>query len=62
MDPTHHDKIVDKLLQYWGRMPSPWHTKNNSSRKAIYLTQMRINDLIREIENLSNCMALEDLE
>ena len=60
MDPTHHDIIVDKLLQYWGKMPNPWHCKTQACRKSLVITQTRIMDLVKAIENLSNDLKVED--
>jgi hypothetical protein len=62
MDATHHDKIVDKLLQYWGKMPVDKHLKTQTSKKALYITQMRIDDLVHAIEVLSNCLEIEGFE
>jgi len=62
MDPTHHDIIVDKILQYWGKLPDARHCKTHAAKKAVYLTQTRMNDLINAIENLSNCMQIEGFE
>jgi len=62
MDPTQHDIIVDKLLQYWGRMPDARHLNTHTCKKAVYLTQTRINDLVNAIENLANCMQIEGFE
>ena len=35
MDPTHHEKIADKLMQYRGKIPK---TVNPSNRIAVGLT------------------------
>jgi sorbitol-specific phosphotransferase system component IIBC len=60
MDPTHHDIIVDKLLQYWGKLPDPRHLKTYACKKQVYITQTRINDLVKTIENLANDLKVED--
>lgn len=60
MDSTHHDKIVDKLLQYWGKLPDPRHCRTHAAKKSVYLVQTRINDLVKSIEYLSNDLKLED--
>jgi len=36
MDPTHHEKIVDKLMQYRGKIPKDGHL---SSKKAMQSSQ-----------------------
>ena len=45
MDPTHHEKIVDKLMQYRGKIPK---TVNSSNRIAFGLTY----DLKKQIDDL----------
>ena len=45
MDPTHHEKIADKLMQYRGKIPK---TVNPSNRIAVGLTY----DLKKHIEDL----------
>jgi len=62
MNANDHDKIADKLLQYWGRMPNAVNVCNQSTKKAIYITQIRIDDLIKAIENLANCLEIEGFE
>ena len=45
MDPTHHEKIADKLMQYRGKIPK---TVNPDNRIAVCLTY----DLKKHIEEL----------
>lgn len=60
MDPVHHDIIVDKLLQYWGKLPDAKHCKTYAAKKTVMIVQTRISDLVKSIEDLSNDMQLED--
>lgn len=57
MDPTHHAKIADKLMQYWGQLPDPANQSHNSMRKRIHIVHLRIEDLLKSIEQLA---ILED--
>ena len=59
MDPTHHEKIVDKLMQYRGKIP-----KNQvlGDRKAMWTCdQMKnyIDELILEIDAFAKCFEQE---
>jgi len=59
MDPTHHEKIVDKLMQYRGKIP-----KNHAlgDRKAMWTCeQMKnyIDELILEIDAFAKCFEQE---
>ena len=50
MDPTHHEKIVDKLMQYRGKIPKDGQLA--SKEAAFYAEQLRrhVDWLITEIE------------
>ena len=59
MDPTHHEKIVDKLMQYRGKIPKN-HVLN--VRKAMWTCeQMKnyIDELILEIDAFAKCFEQE---
>ena len=45
MDPTHHEKIVDKLMQYRGKIPKSGQLGDSD---AIYYTK----ELRNEIDSL----------
>lgn len=56
MDPTHHDKIADKLMQYWGKVPKVSHQSHPSMRKKVETVNFRIADLLQAIDELSICI------
>lgn len=50
MDPAHHQKIADKLMQYRGKIPK---TVNPSNRIAVCATQelkLAIDNLLWQID------------
>ena len=59
MDPTHHEKIVDKLMQYRGKIPK---TGQLSTPEATYYTEAlrnHIDFLIEQIEWIADCYKKE---
>jgi hypothetical protein len=50
MDPTHHEKIVDKLLQYRGKIPKHGHLGNKQAQIDCYTMRTTIDSLINNIE------------
>jgi len=59
MDATHHEKIVDKLMQYRGKIPKDGHLSTVESK--YYCAQMRehIDFLIEQVTWLANCFEKE---
>ena len=55
MDPIHHAKIVDKLMQYRGKIPKTGHL---ASSEATYYTETlrnHVDFLITQIEWIADC-------
>ena len=50
MDPTHHEKIVDKLMQYRGKIPKTGHIGDLYSRTQCEAMRTNIDNLILMIE------------
>ena len=57
MDAHHHATIADKLMQYWSQLPDPVNQNSNSMKKRIHIVHLRIDDLLKSIEQLA---ILED--
>jgi len=53
MDPIHHDKIVDKLLQYRGKIPKDSPQYGTRARKLTRKARVRIDNLIEVIDELA---------
>jgi ABC-type protease/lipase transport system fused ATPase/permease subunit len=50
MDPTHHEKIVDKLMQYRGKIPKPGHLSDKKAEWTCDDLRNHIDYLIQNIE------------
>jgi hypothetical protein len=50
MDPSHHEKIVDKLMQYRGKIPKTVNPKNLISRVCTSELKNAIDELIWRID------------
>jgi len=50
MDPTHHEKIVDKLMQYRGKIPKDQTLSDKKAEFTCRDMRIRIDNLISEIE------------
>jgi len=50
MDPTHHEKIVDKLMQYRGKIPKTGQIADKKAQWTIELFRTKIDNLILDIE------------
>ena len=57
MDPTHHEKIVDKLMQYRGKIPQAYHMDDDYARYCLNVLKHRIDKLIICIDRIAK---LED--
>jgi hypothetical protein len=50
MDPTHHEKIVDKLMQYRGKIPKTGHLATKHGQIECYQMRMNVEHLIKLID------------
>jgi hypothetical protein len=50
MDPNHHAKIVDKLMQYRGKIPKNGQCATESGKIACYQMRMNVEHLIKLID------------
>ena len=50
MDPTHHEKIVDKLMQYRGKIPKTGQLRSKEAEMSCYQMRMNIEHLIKLID------------
>jgi hypothetical protein len=53
MDPQHHATIVDKLMQYRGKIPKDGHIGTKYGKAECYQMRMNIDHLIIMIENFA---------
>ena len=51
MDPIHHEKIVDKLMQYRGKIPKTVNPLNRNAVCATLELKKAIDDLLWYIES-----------
>jgi len=58
MDPTHHEKIVDKLMQYRGKIPKTGTLCSNNAEFKSFEMRMKIDQLISDIEHYAACIEL----
>jgi hypothetical protein len=56
MDPTHHEKIVDKLMQYRGKIPKNGHLGDKKAQWTCELFKTKIDNLILDIECFAECI------
>ncbi len=57
MDPIHHAKIADKLMQYRGKIPKHINPSNRIARNAAFELKLAIDNLMWQID----CYADEQL-
>ena len=50
MDPTHHEKIVDKLMQYRGKIPKTGQLRSKEAEHLCYQMRMNVTHLIHVID------------
>ena len=50
MDPIHHEKIVDKLMQYRGKIPKSGQLGDIKAQFTCDLMRNQIDDIIQLIE------------
>ena len=53
MDPTHHEKIVDKLMQYRGKIPKDGHLVDVKAKELMTIIRNDIDDMIHLIETVA---------
>jgi hypothetical protein len=59
MDPTHHEKIVDKLMQYRGKIPKNGHLGDIKAKWSCDQMRIYIDDLIANIDAFAKCFEQE---
>ena len=59
MDPIHHSKIVDKLMQYRGKVPQLSDVKHRTGICAVYELRKKIDALIWQIERFAESDEME---
>jgi hypothetical protein len=53
MDPIHHQKIADKLMQYRGKIPKTVNPSNKIAVECTHELKKAIDDLLWYIERYS---------
>ena len=53
MDAKEYDKIVDKLLQFRGKIPQYGAVNDRFAKCAVYELNKKIDDLIWQIDNFA---------
>lgn len=51
MDPTHYEKIADKLMQFRGKLPKDYHLSTAAGKIATQDLKEYIDDLLTAIES-----------
>jgi len=59
MDPTHHATIVDKLMQYRGKIPKAGQLGDKKAQWTAELMASKIDNLILDIECFAECFQKE---
>jgi hypothetical protein len=59
MDPIHHEKIADKLMQYRGKIPQLNTINSRTGICAVYELRKKIDELIWQIEKFAESEELE---
>ena len=57
MDPTHHEKIADKLMQYRGKIPKNNNLSDDYARYCCNLLKLHIDNLLRDIDRIAEMDA-----
>jgi len=58
MDAKEYDKIVDKLIQFRGKIPQYGTVYNRDAKMAVYELNKAIDQLLWQIDNYAMCDAL----
>jgi hypothetical protein len=53
MDAEHHSKIVDKLMQYRGKIPKDGHLSDLKAKLMMRLMREQVDDFIELVELLA---------
>jgi|TARA_R110000823_G_C15905059_1_gene497270 hypothetical protein len=53
MDPTHFDKIADKLIQFRSKIPSEANLELRDAKCAVFELKKQIDDLLWQIDTYS---------
>lgn len=56
MDATHHEKIVDKLMQYRGKIPKTGQLADKTAEFTCDAMRILIDDLISNIDSFAECI------
>ena len=59
MDPTHHETIVDKLMQYRGKIPKNYQLGDKKAQWTCEQMRNYIDELILEIDAFAKCFEQE---
>jgi hypothetical protein len=59
MDPTHHEKIVDKLMQYRGKITPLHQVHTRTGICAVWELRKQIDNLLWQIEKFADQVELE---
>ena len=54
MDPTHYEKIADKLMQFRGKLPKDSHLQSRLARDAVDDVKNSLDVLLDMIDKLSH--------
>lgn len=58
MNPTNYDKIVDKLLQFRGKIPKYAEVNDRVAKCAVWELTKAIDDLLWQIDNYAKADEL----
>jgi len=58
MEAQEYDKIVDKLLQFRGKIPQSYHLSHDGARVAALNLRMIIDDMLSAIDEYADLDAL----
>lgn len=57
MDAQEYDKIVDKLMQFRGKLPSDTHLTNKVAQDKAYMLRRTLDLLVERIDQFANMDA-----
>ena len=58
MGSTEYDRIVDKILQFRGKIPQYGAVNDRVAKMAVYELNKAIDQLLWQIDNYAKCDAL----
>jgi len=53
MDPSHYDKIADKLMQFRGKLPSNDDLSDDYARYCSNVLKIKIDNLLKNIDEIA---------